>query len=300
MTDPVRFYKIGGSCLTGSEALRNLDGIARMNSKSVFVVSAFEKVTDSLLQCCNQDRKGIIALVNDLVSLHARWLAGALGHYPMDVSLQLLSVSVNPHPGRSEGWNESLLIAEDLPEILSIGERLSAATCTAYLKEMGHNAMLVPSDLLGLIASLNESGYLPDIEASSPAIRRNIDNVLADFDVLVTTGFFAPDSHGKIRTFGRNSSDLSAVAFAGAYGSTHITLFKDVNGIYNVDPKTLTERAFLYEVLSHDAAISIASGGSRIVHPAAIELAKKLSLDVRVRNFVHGNSPEGTLITSNY
>ncbi|MCL4452117.1 MAG: hypothetical protein M1327_05795 [Candidatus Thermoplasmatota archaeon] len=299
MTDAVRFYKIGGSCLTGSEALRNLDDIAQRASKSVFVVSAFEKVTDSLLQCYSRDRKGIVDLVNDLVSLHARWLANALGHYPMDVSLKLLSVSVNPHPGRMEAWDERLLNAEDLPEILSIGERLSAATCTAYLKERGHAAMFVPSDLLGLVANLTESGYLPDIQASSPEIRRNVDNALSDCDVLVTTGFFAPDSQGKIRTFGRNSSDLSAVAFAGAYGSSHITLYKDVNGIYNVDPKTLAERAFLYEVLSHDAAISIASGGSRIVHPAAIELAKKLSLDIRVRNFVHGSTPEGTLITSN-
>ena len=111
---------------------------------------------------------------------------------------------------------------------------------------------------------------------------------------------YAPDVHGKIRTFGRNSSDLSAVAFAGAYGSSNITLFKDVNGIYNVDPKILSEKAFLYEVLSHDAAITIASGGSKIVHPAAIELAKNLSLDIRVRNFVHKSTPEGTLITSNY
>ena len=300
MTEKVNFYKIGGSCLTGADALRNLEDIAGGVPKSVFVVSAFEKVTDSLLRCYNQDRGRIISHVHDLVSLHAGWLNAAIGHYPSNFSLQLISRSTNPHPDRGEVWNESMLAAEDLPEILSIGERLSAATCTAYLIELCYNAAFVPSDMLGLVASRKASGYIPDIQASSPSIRRSVDTILAKHDVLVTTGFFAPDVHGKIQTFGRNSSDLSAVAFAGAYGSQHITLFKDVNGIYNVDPKTLSERAFLYEVLSHDAAISIASGGSKIVHPAAIELAKRLSLDIRVRNFIHKSTPEGTLITSNF
>ena len=300
MTEKVNFYKIGGSCLTGADALRNLGDIAGSDSRSVFVVSAFEKVTDSLLYWYTHSRAGILSHVQDLVSLHAGWLSAAISHYPGDFSLQLLSSSVNPHPDRGGAWHEHMLTEEDLPEILSIGERVSAATCTAYLNEIGCNAAYVPSDLLGLVACRKDSGYLPDIPASSPSIRRNVNAVLASHDVLITTGFFAPDNHGKIRTFGRNSSDLSAVAFAGAYGSSNITLFKDVNGIYNVDPKTLSERAFLYQVLSHDAAITIASGGSKIVHPAAIELAKNLSLDIRVRNFVHKSTPEGTLITSNY
>ena len=300
MTEKVNFYKIGGSCLTGADALRNLGDIAGSDSRSVFVVSAFEKVTDSLLYWYTHSRAEILSHVQDLVSLHAGWLSAAISHYPGDFSLQLLSSSVNPHPDRGEAWHEHMLTEEDLPEILSIGERVSAATCTAYLNEIGCNAAYVPSDLLGLVACRKDSGYLPDIPASSPSIRRNVNAVLASHDVLITTGFFAPDNHGKIRTFGRNSSDLSAVAFAGAYGSSNITLFKDVNGIYNVDPKTLSERAFLYQVLSHDAAITIASGGSKIVHPAAIELAKNLSLDIRVRNFVHKSTPEGTLITSNY
>ncbi len=300
MTEKVNFYKIGGSCLTGADALRNLGDIAGSDSRSVFVVSAFEKVTDSLLYWYTHSRAEILSHVQDLVSLHAGWLSAAISHYPGDFSLQLLSSSVNPHPDRGGAWHEHMLTEEDLPEILSIGERVSAATCTAYLNEIGCNAAYVPSDLLGLVACRKDSGYLPDIPASSPSIRRNVNAVLASHDVLITTGFFAPDNHGKIRTFGRNSSDLSAVAFAGAYGSSNITLFKDVNGIYNVDPKTLSERAFLYQVLSHDAAITIASGGSKIVHPAAIELAKNLSLDIRVRNFVHKSTPEGTLITSNY
>ncbi len=300
MSEKVNFYKIGGSCLTGADALRNLGDIAGGDSRSVFVVSAFEKVTDSLMYWYTHSRAEISSHVQDLVSLHAGWLSAAIGRYPSDFALQLLSSSVNPHPDRGEGWHERMLMEEDLPEILSIGERVSAATCTAYLNEIGYNAAFVPSDLLGLIACRKDSGYLPDIQASSPTIRRNVDAILASHDVLITTGFFAPDVHGKIQTFGRNSSDLSAVAFAGAYGSSNITLFKDVNGIYNVDPKTLSERAFLYEVLSHDAAITIASGGSKIVHPAAIELAKNLSLDIRVRNFVHKSTPEGTLITSNY
>jgi aspartate kinase len=300
MTGNVYFYKIGGSCLTGAEALRNLADIAGSTSKSVFVVSAFEKVTDSLLSCYNHDRAGIVNHVHDLISLHAGWLTSAIGHYLSDFSLHLLSGSANPHPGKGEEWNERMLKDEDLPEILSIGERLSAATCTAYLNEIGYKAAFVPSDLLGLIACRKDARILPDIQASTSSIRRNVNAILAGHDLLVTTGFFAPDTYGKIQTFGRNSSDLSAVAFAGAYGSSHITLFKDVNGIYNVDPKTISERAFLYEVLSHDAAISIATGGSKIVHPAAIELAKTLSIDIRVRNFVHKSTPEGTLITSNY
>jgi aspartate kinase len=300
MKERVSFYKIGGSCLTGADALRNLEGIAGMSSKSVFVVSAFEKVTDALLHCYKQGHEAIINLVNDLVSLHIGWLSSAIAHYPSDFSLQLISDSVNTHPDRKEEWNESVLKEEDLPGILSIGERLSAATCTAYLNEIGPNAAFVPSDLLGLQACKKGAGYIPDIQASSTLIQRNINVILYNHDILITTGFFAHDIHGKIQTFGRNSSDLSAVAFAGAYGSRYITLFKDVNGIYNIDPKTPSEKAFLYEVLSHDAAISIASGGSKIVHPAAIELAKNLSLDIRVRNFVHKSTPEGTLITSNY
>ena len=171
MTEKVNFYKIGGSCLTGADALRNLGDIAGSDSRSVFVVSAFEKVTDSLLYWYTHSRAEILSHVQDLVSLPAGWLSAAISHYPGDFSLQLLSSSVNPHPDRGEAWHEHMLTEEDLPEILSIGERVSAATCTAYLNEIGCNAAYVPSDLLGLVACRKDSGYLPDIPASSPSIR---------------------------------------------------------------------------------------------------------------------------------
>ncbi len=300
MTARVSFLKIGGSCLTGADALGNLSDIAARAAKCVIVVSAFEGVTDALMRVYNDERENLGHRVNELGSLHASWLAEALGRCPAEASLKSLSRSMNPHPYIESAWDDSMLPLEDLPSILSIGERLSAATCTAYLAETGYDATFIPSDLLGLIACRSDSGYLPDTKASAQLIRNNVNKALEGSDFLVTTGFFALDLSGKIQTFGRNSSDLSAVAFAGAYGSSHITLYKDVNGIYNVDPKSLADRAFLYEVLTHDAAYSIATGGSRIVHPAAIELAKTLRLDIRVRNFVHRSTPEGTLITSQY
>lgn len=300
MIDRVNFLKIGGSCLSGADALRNLSDIAERSTKCVIVVSAFEKVTDALLHFYNEERGMIADRVGNIVSVHANWLSKALDRYPAELFIQSLSRAVNPHPCRETAYDEKMLPEEGLPGVLSIGERLSAATCAAYLNETGYPALFIPSDILGLIACRNGSGYLPDISASADAIRRNINKTLEASDFLITTGFFAPDRYGKIQTFGRNSSDLSAVAFAGAYGSPNITLYKDVNGIYNVDPKSPDERAFLYDVLTHDAAYSIASSGSRIVHPAAIELAKSLRLDIRVRNFVHRSTPEGTLITSQY
>jgi aspartate kinase len=122
--------------------------------------------------------------------------------------------------------------------------------------------------------------------------------VLEAGSVAIVAGFQGVSRGGEITTLGRGGSDTSAVALGIALKAEKVVFFKDVEGIYESDPKTHPV-ARCYESLSFDAAYQIASAGAKVLHPRSIALAKKNGMRLHVMSFGASHS-KGTLIGDNH
>ena len=114
---------------------------------------------------------------------------------------------------------------------------------------------------------------------------------------ILTQGFIGGfDDNGKCHTtcLGREGSDYSAAIFASVFSATQVILFKDVDGIYNVDPKQ-DNSAKLFTSLSYEDAFNICNQKNTVVHPKTISQLKANRIPLVIKNFKNLEK-DGTII----
>jgi len=178
---------------------------------------------------------------------------------------------------------------------LSFGEIFSTKIVYLYLleKKLHHlplshldaTRMLVTDDVYGnAVIDFEESQKLIDVRLQNLTIPH----------LIVTEGFIGKTKEGKITTLGREGSDYSAAAFARLMKSKSLTLWKDVDGIYNLDPK-IHGNAKMYEKLQFEKMQRKSKHGMKIVHKKVAETLMGQNIPLRIRSFFKLDN-KGTLI----
>ena len=174
--------------------------------------------------------------------------------------------------------------------LLSSGEQVSIALLAMALIERG-------------FAAKSYLGWQVRIRTDDAHTRARIEHI--DTDALnedlengvtpIVAGFQGIDAHGNMTTFGRGGSDTTAVAVAAAIQADECRIYTDVDGVYTADPR-IVEGASMLDVVTFEEMLELASLGSRVLHPRAVEFAGKYGVSLRVlSSFGDG---DGTLITT--
>src|SRR6185436_20850212 len=121
-------------------------------------------------------------------------------------------------------------------------------------------------------------------------LRRHLD----EGQVVVAAGFQGTTPEGDTTTLGRGGSDTTAVALAAALGARICDIYTDVDGVYTSDPNLVPTARLLKEV-AYEEMLEMARVGAQVLHPRAVELARKHKLPLRVRNTFDPDH-EGTLL----
>jgi len=157
------------------------------------------------------------------------------------------------------------------------------------LNELGVRATSLTGAQLGITTeSTHTTARIIDI--NTERIRR----VLDEGSVVVAAGFQGMTAEGDVTTLGRGGSDTTAVAVAAALGASSCEIFTDVSGVYTADPNIVPTARLMNEV-SYEEMLEMARVGAQVLHPRAVELARKHRLRVRVRNTFDLNH-EGTIL----
>ncbi|MBI3654309.1 MAG: aspartate kinase [Acidobacteria bacterium] len=166
----------------------------------------------------------------------------------------------------------------ELDMLLATGEQISIALVAMALNEMGHKAVSMTGAQLGILTeSVHTTARIVDIKTDG--IRRYLD----DGYIVVAAGFQGITPEGNITTLGRGGSDTTAVALAAALQARVCDIYTDVSGVYTADPNTVPTARLLKEV-AYEEMLEMARVGAQVLHPRAVELARKHRLPVRVRN----------------
>jgi aspartate kinase len=173
--------------------------------------------------------------------------------------------------------------------LLATGEQISIALVAMALNQRGVRAVSMTGAQLGIITeSVHTTARIVDIKTER--IRRHLD----EGQVVVAAGFQGTTPEGDTTTLGRGGSDTTAVALAAALGAQVCDIFTDVSGVYTADPNIVSSARLLKEV-SYEEMLEMARVGAQVLHPRAVELARKHKLPLRVRNTFDPDH-EGTIL----
>jgi aspartate kinase len=166
----------------------------------------------------------------------------------------------------------------ELDALLATGEQISAALVAMALNDLGVRAVSLTGSQLGITTeSIHTTARIVDI--NTDRVRRHLDEGF----IVVAAGFQGATPEGDTTTLGRGGSDTTAVALSAALNASACDIFTDVSGVYTADPN-IVPTARLLKQISYEEMLEMARVGAQVLHPRAVELARKHSIPVRVRN----------------
>ena len=178
--------------------------------------------------------------------------------------------------------------ARELDVLLSTGEMVASTLLAMALKSLGQEAISLSGAQAGIQTDANHSKAR--IVAIDP---RRIKDELRRGNIVIVAGFQGITKDMDITTLGRGGSDTTAVALAVSLGARACERYTDVAGIYTADPRVVPRAARLKEI-SYDEMLELATYGSKVMHPRAIELGQIYGMPILVASSF--NDEPGTLI----
>ena len=178
----------------------------------------------------------------------------------------------------------------ELDVLLSTGELITIAKLAICLKKIGYDAI----SLTGWQVPIKTN----DIYGDADILKINLDRILLELNknkIVIIAGFQGiNDKNNDITTLGRGGSDTTAVAIAAAIKADKCEIYKDVEGVYNQDPK-VDSYAFKYDKISYDEMLTLSNNGAKVLHNKSIEVAKKFNMPIHVKS-IYNEQSTGTYI----
>ncbi|MBI5346035.1 MAG: aspartate kinase [Chlamydiae bacterium] len=167
----------------------------------------------------------------------------------------------------------------ELDMLVTAGERISAALLAMALHKKLKDSISFTGSQSGIITSSDHS------DAKIIDVRPDrILSALKEGKIVIVAGFQGVSSQKEITTLGRGGSDTSAVALAIALKAKKVEFYKDVEGIFDEDPKK-NPKAKMFNRMSYPLALEVINKGAKVLHQRAITLAEKNNIILHVLSF---------------
>jgi len=285
--------KFGVASVGSVEAIENLVEIVRMENEKIIVVSAFAGVTDELIAAARNAEKRIeyLPILERLRTRHR----SVADHFLKDASLSAALSEVDRCLLELNDLLRGIELLRDLTkrsldQIMSIGERLSAAMVARILTASDIQAQFV--DARGMIKTDANFGSARYIETET---RRLVTAQLSALETAaVIPGFIGSTIDGFTTTFGRGGSDFTASILGSCLGAGEIRIWSDIDGMLTADPRLVAD-AFPIREISYEEALEMTHFGAHVINPLALLPAMATGTPIRILN-AFNTSGKGTLI----
>lgn len=284
----MKVYKFGGASVKDAQSIKNIAAIIeRCKEDLVIVVSAMGKTTNSLETLANvYYGKGDWKPFFDKIVAFHRAVIAELFILEDDQELLVQYVMFEDDLFQELKKIPSLNFDYDYDRIVSFGELFSTTIIAAYLKKIG--CQVGWTDSRGFIRTSNDfrEGKI-DWELSKRLISESID--FSQAKIFLAQGFIGSTTNNQTTTLGREGSDFSAAAIAYLMDGTDVTIWKDVAGVLNADPRWYSKAVLLPE-MSYNEAIELSFYGAQVIHPKTLKPLENKNIPLYVRSF---SDPDG-------
>ena len=291
-------FKFGGASVKNPSALKNVVQIIRSseNEKKIIIVSAIGNTTNKLekiFECLKtEDDVTFRYLVNELYRFHVSYILELFSKEPFSLLDFMEKIFVQ----LGELIEEKLIPdLEDLiyDKVVSSGELFSSKILETYLSEISKNVLWLDTRQL-ILTDSNFKNAQVDWNSTIHNISQQIESSIHKVDYYIAPGFIASNTNGATTTIGREGSDYTAAIFAHCINAKQVTIWKDVPGMLNADPKWFDETIKLPHI-SFQEAIELAYYGANVIHPKTIKPLQNKNIPLYVKSFIDPTL-EGTII----
>jgi len=272
----MRVYKFGGASVKDANGVRNVEKIVRMVEDDLMVgVSAMGKTTNALervveLLDAGKEEQALSQWV-DIIDFHVA-IMKELGLQPgSDIRLQ-----------GEIPFDPTLPFDENYDQIVSLGEIMSTQIVAVYLLKQGLSVewwnmpKLLRTDNTWREAKVDDATSAAVIRAGWERPKRP--------KIVVTQGFIGGTADGKRTTLGREGSDYTAALLGNYLDAESVTIWKDVPGILNADPR-IEPNTVLIPSLRYQDAVELSYSGAQIIHPKTIRPLENKQIPLLVKPF---------------
>ena len=289
----MKVFKFGGASIKSANAIKNVAKILNSQdlSNCLLVISAmgkmtnaFEKITDAYF---NNDQEKLTESIDFTSNFHFKIINNLFAenhviHQKTTVLFEQLVGFLTQNKSRNYDYLYD--------QIVSYGELLSTTIVSDYLNEIKiYNNWVDVREIIITDAIFRDATV--NWQETEKRIKTNI-----DFSKLtIVQGFIGGDLNGNTTTLGREGSDFTAGIFAYCLDAESLTIWKDVLGVLNADPREFKEVQLL-EHISYEETIEMAFYGASVIHPKTIKPIQNKKIPLIVRSFKNLNSP-GTKVS---
>jgi aspartate kinase len=293
----MKVFKFGGASVKDSAAVRNVASILAKyrGEKLIVVVSAMGKSTNKLEEIVAAEKEKNLgkftALVNELYDFHVAILGELFTEKHFKIYNDIESIFENIRDRFKRPFPDNYSYEYD--QIVSLGEVISSKIVSAYLFEQGFSSGWADSRELIRTNNQYQEGNV-DWQKTEELVKSDLLPKFSNTDIIITQGFVGHTPEGFTTTLGREGSDYTAGIYAYCSDAKSVTIWKDVPGMLNADPKYFSDTVKLDQI-SFKEAIELSYYGASVIHPKTIKPLQNKGIPLYVKSFIHPDEP-GTII----
>ena len=280
----MQIFKFGGASVKDAAGVRNVAKILEKvgYAHSLIVISAMGKTTNALEVVVNNYFKAPAQLPESLQTIkdfHYQIIRELFSdeNHPVYWKVDGLFAELSSFLERNKSPKHSFVY----DQVIGFGELLSTTIISQYLNDNGiKNNWIDVRNLIKTDSNYRDAGI--DWEETQTNISNNINKSLLN----ITQGFLGSDANFFTTTLGREGSDYTAAIFAYCLNAKSVTIWKDVPGVLNADPRYFQHTQLLRKI-PYQEAIELAFYGASVIHPKTLQPLQQKEIPLYVRSFVN-------------
>lgn len=290
----MKIFKFGGASVKDAEGVKNVKKVLDFTAEKdlVVVVSAMGKMTNAL--------EVVVAKYFEKNQSELESAISEIYQYHQSIAKNLFPNTSHPVFTKISKWflemkgfiesNRSTNHAFVYDQIVSFGELISTTIVSEYLNGNG-----IKNSWLDVRLCIKTDTYYRDARVDWEQTQQAIQANTPKKGITITQGFLgAEETYNFTTTLGREGSDYTAAIFGYCLNAQSVTIWKDVPGVLNADPRYFSSTQLLHHI-SYREAIELAFYGASVIHPKTLQPLQRKEIPLLVKSFIHPEAP-GTCV----
>ena len=284
----MKIFKFGGASVKDADGVRNILSVLKHTGfdNTLIVVSAMGKTTNALENVVHsyfENKEQFPKKLEAVRSYHHQIIAGLFSDEKVLVTEKIDSLFDGALGFLFDNTVDNYSLVYD--QVVSIGELVSSTIISYYMRHED-----IENTWLDARKCVKTDTYYRDANLDWEKTKTEILTMVKGNSTLISQGFIGSAPNGMTTTLGREGSDYSAAIFAYAIVADSVTIWKDVPGVLNGDPREFEDTVLLNQI-SYREAIELAFYGASVIHPKTLQPLQRKEIPLYVKSF---ENPENT------
>ena len=288
----IKVFKFGGASVKDAEGVKNLIKVLEVTGaeNKLIVISAMGKTTNALEVVVKEylQTSKVPESLNEVKDFHHTIMAGLFNDKESPVFFKIAELFTELENFIQHNKSTQYDFVYD--QIVSYGELVSTTIVSEYLSSQN-----IDTTWLDARNFIKTDSTYRDAQVNWNKTQELINENVNPQKLNIIQGFIGSDPNNFTTTLGREGSDYSAAIMAYCLNAESVTIWKDVPGVLNADPRYFN-KAQLLNNISYEEAIELAFYGASVIHPKTLQPLQRKEIPLFVRSFINP-SEEGTAVS---